>query len=88
MHNYVSIDTRLGRSLYVDNAYVLSEDETHVRSVRPNTNLPGEGCPFAGNNDRSAVDPLFERFGRWATQLVFSHHDAFTAGQSRLIRPL
>lgn len=77
MHNYISIDARLGRSLYVDNAYVLSEGEDFIRISRPNTNLPGEGCPFAGNNMQGGVDPLFERFGRWATKLVFSHYDAY-----------
>ena len=80
MHNYISIDARLGRSLHVDNAYVLSEGEDFIRISRPNTNLPGEGCPFVGNNTHRQVDPLFERFGRWATKFVFSHYEA-----SRLI---
>lgn len=85
MHNHTSIDVRLGRSLYVDNAYVLSENEKFITISRPNTNLDGEGCPFAGNNIRGEVDPLFERFGRWATKLVFSHHEAFTKFKGSII---
>lgn len=76
MHNYISVEIRLGRSPYTDSAYALSENDSYIRNTRSNTNLPGEGCPFAGNNRLEQVDPLFKAFGRWATQLVFSHHDA------------
>lgn len=54
--------------------FVLSDNGEYIQRISDFSQVPDKGCPFAGNNPSAKIDPLFNKFCTWSTNLILEHH--------------